>query len=229
MTNIKSLFIGLLLLTVETTTYGQTNKIDIGVEGSPSLIFLRGNDIIKQWHKPTIGFLGGLFFQFNFKKIGSLRTNIAYERKGSIMTAQTTDINGNPLGEVTTHTNFDYLTLPVLVRATFGKKVQFFVNVGPYFGYLIKQTFVSKGDNIPTTTSDNTYRDKRFDTGISTGLGLSVPIKTKFAFSFEVRNNLGLYNTSAVPVANDGTVKTNSTNFLFGFAYKLGQRSSDTK
>jgi hypothetical protein len=229
MTNIKSLFFGLFLLTVLGTTYGQTNKFDVGVEGSPSLIFLRGNDIIDNLHKPTIGFSGGLFFQYNFKKVVSLRTNIAFERKGSVLSSQTTDINGNPLGEITTNTNFDYLTLPILVRATFGKKVQFFVNAGPYFGYLIKQTFVSKGDNIPTTTSDNTSLDKRFDTGISTGLGLSVPIKTKFAFSFEVRNNLGLYNVSAVPFANNGTIKTNSTNFLLGFTYKLGQRTSDTK
>jgi len=229
MTNIKSLFFGLFLLTVLGTTYGQTNKFDVGVEGSPSLIFLRGNDIIDNLHKPTIGFSGGLFFQYNFKKVVSLRTNIAFERKGSVLSSQTTDINGDPLGEITTNTNFDYLTLPILVRATFGKKVQFFVNAGPYFGYLIKQIFVSKGDNIPTTTSDNTSLDKRFDTGISTGLGLSIPIKTKFAFSFEVRNNLGLYNVSAVPVANNGTIKTNSTNFLLGFTYKLGQRTSDTK
>ena len=229
MTNIKLLFFGLFLLTVLRTTYGQTNKFDIGFEGSPSLIYLRGNDIIKQYHKPTIGFFGGLFFQYNFKKIVSLRTNIAFDRKGSVLTAQATDINGNPLGEVTTHTNFDYLTFPILVRATFGKKVRYFVNAGPYFGYLIKQTFVSKGDNIQTTTSDNTSLDKRFDTGISTGLGFSVPIKTKFAFSFEVRNNLGLYNVSAVPVANNGTIKTNSTNFLLGFTCKLGQRTSDTK
>jgi len=229
MTTFKSIVFGLLILTVGETTYGQTNKFDIGVEGSPSLTFLRGNDFIDNNHKPTIGFYGGLFFQYNFKKVVSLRTNIAFERKGSILKSEATDINGNPLGEITTNTNFDYLTFPILARATFGKKVQYFINAGPYFGYLIKQTFVSKGDNIPTTTSDNTSLDKRFDTGISTGLGLSVPIKTNFAFSFEVRNNLGLYNVSAVPIVNNGTIKTNSTNFLLGFTYKLGQRTSDTK
>jgi Outer membrane protein beta-barrel domain len=111
----------------------------------------------------------------------------------------------------------------------FGQKVQFFVNAGPYFGYLIKQTFVRTGDNIPTTTSNNTSLNNWFDTGISTGLGLSVPIKTKFAFSFEVRNNLGLYNVSDVPAINNGTIKTNSINFLFGFTYKLGQRTLETK
>ena len=229
MTNIKSLFLGLLFLTIGETSFGQTNKFDIGVEGSPTITFLRGNAFIDKYHKPTMGFAGGLSFQYNFKKIISLRTNIAFERKGSVLTSQTTDIIGNPLGEKTTNTNFDYLTFPILIRATFGKKILYFVNAGPYFGYLIKQTFVSKDDNIPTITSDNTSLDKRFDTGISTGLGLSVPIKTKFAFSFEVRNNIGLYNVSAVPVANNGTIKTNSTNFLLGFTYKLGQRTSDTK
>jgi hypothetical protein len=229
MTNIKSLFLGLLFLTAGETSFGQRTIFDIGIEGSPTVTFLRGNDFIDNNHKPTTGFTGGLFFQYNFKKIISLRTNIAFERKGSVLTSQTTDINGNPLGEFTTNTHFDYLTLPILVRATFCKKVQFFVNAGPYFGYLIKQTFVSKGDNIPTSTSDNTSLNNRFDTGISTGLGLSVPIKTKFAFSFEVRNNLGLYNVSDVPVVNNGTIKTNSTNFLLGFTYKLGQRTTDTK
>lgn len=225
MTKLRSFYFGLILLTICGTIYGQTNKFDIGIESSPSLTFIYGNDIIDNNHKPTIGYSGGLFFQYNFKKVVSLRTNISYERKGSVFTSQATDMNGNPLGEITTNTNFDYLTLPILVRATFGKKVQFFVNAGPYFGYLIKQTFVSKGDNIQTTTSDNTSLFKRLDTGLSTGLGLSVPIKTKFALSFEVRNNLGLYNLSVFPVANNGTIKTNSTNFLLGFTYKLGQRS----
>ncbi|OFY87283.1 MAG: hypothetical protein A3F72_17450 [Bacteroidetes bacterium RIFCSPLOWO2_12_FULL_35_15] len=53
-----------LLLAV--IVFGQQNKIDIGIEGSPSLIFLRGNDIIKKYHKPAIGFSSGLFFQYNF-------------------------------------------------------------------------------------------------------------------------------------------------------------------
>ncbi|MBL7785002.1 MAG: PorT family protein [Chitinophagales bacterium] len=229
MTKIKSLWFGLFLLSIGTTIYGQTNRFDVGVEGSPSLIFMGGNNYISSYQKPTIGFSSGLFFQFNFKKIISLRTNLSFERKGSIIYSQMIDVNGNPVGKVTTNINFDYLTFPLLVRATFGKKIHFFVNAGPYFGYLIKQTFVSKGDNIPNTTYDRTSDNKRFDIGISKGLGFSVPIKEKFEFSFEARNNLGLYNVSAVPIENNGTTKTNSTNFLFGFTYKFGQRASDTK
>jgi len=226
MKNIKMLLIGLLIFTVGNSTFGQTNKIDIGIEGSPSLTFLRSKYITNK--NVTLGFSGGIFFQFNFKKIFSLRTNISYERKGSALNGEATDEYGNSIGKITTHSNFDYLTLPILVRATFGKKVQYFVSTGPYFGYLLKQTFVSKGD-IPKTTSDNTSNYKCFDIGISTGLGLSVPIKTKFAISFELRSNLGLYNINAVPTVTKEPIKTNSINFLFGFMYRLGQRTSDAK
>lgn len=238
MTNIKSLCLGLFFLTIWGTTYGQTNKFDIGIEGSPSLIFLRGINTIPihkttvfldKLIKPTIGFSGGLFFQYNFKKVVSLRTNIAFERKGFTFPILRTDSSGNLLGEFTANANYDYMTLPILVRATFGDRGQFFVNAGPYFGYLIKRTNVSKGDNIPTATDNQTSLTKRFDTGISTGLGLSVPIKTKFAFSFEVRNNLGLYNVNAMPAPNNSTNKTSSTSLILGFNYKLGQRTSDTK
>jgi hypothetical protein len=151
MTKIKMLFTGLLFLTFVNTTLGQTNKFEIGIDGSPTLTFLRGNDFIENNHKSAIGFSGGLFFQFNFKKIISLRTNIAFERKGSAFTSQATDFNGNPLGKITSNTNFDYLTFPILVRATFGKKIQYFVNAGPYFGYLIKQTYVSEDENNTRT------------------------------------------------------------------------------
>ncbi len=229
MTNLKALYLLLLYFTVVVTAYGQTNKLEIGVEGSPSLIFLYGNEFIANNHKPSIGFTGGVFFQFNFKKTFSLRTNIAFERKGNALNADDiTNEFGDPLGKIKLNTHLNYLTLPILARATFGKKIQFFINAGPYFGYLINESVVFKGKNILTTNS-NTSLYKRFDTGIATGLGLSIPIKSKFAISFETRNNLGLYNISALPIVNNETIKTNSTNFLFGFTYKFGQQTSDLK
>jgi len=223
MINLKSLFCGLFFLTFITTIYGQTHQFELGLEGGPSLISIRGNRFIDHFNEPTIGFTGGLFFQYNLKKIVSLRTNIAFERKGSLLTSKILDNFGNPIGEMNTNMHFDYLTLPILVRAKFGEKVQFFFNAGPYIGYLIKQHTISKGDNIPSFTFDNTSQYKRFDTGISTGLGLSVPVKTKFAFTFEARNNLGLLNVSHVQMIDNGTIKTNSTNLILGFTYKLGQ------
>jgi len=216
------IFIGLAFY----TTYGQTSKFEFGLEGGPSLISLRGNDIIDDLNDPTIGFTGGLFFQYNFNKIIALRTNLAYERKGSIVKQQTYDSSSNSYWDVKTNLNFDYLTLPLLNRAPFGNRVLFFVNTGPYLGYLLKQTYVESGENIPTKTLVATSSFKKFDLGVSAGLGLLVPIKQNLAFSLEARNNLGLYDISATPIINDGSVKTNSTNLLLGIVYKFGARST---
>lgn len=226
MTKIKLIILGFTILTFE-SIFGQENKIDIGPEGGPSLIFMRGNAIIASTNSPTIGFSGGVFLQYNFKKILSLRTSIAYERKGSIVNGQAGYVYGNPIDVGTTHINDDYLTIPLLVRAKFGRKMKYFFNAGPYLGYLLKETFVLRGENTPKTKIDNTSLNKRFDYGLSTGLGFVIPIKDKFAFSIEIRNNLGLFNTSAVSVVNNGTIKTNSTNLLFGFTYKLGRKIED--
>src|SRR5690554_2721810 len=217
---LKSLIIGLLFLLIE-TAYGQTSKFEIGIEGGPSIMSLRGNEAIDSLHETTTRFSGGLFLQFNFNKNLSLRTNIAFERKGSEATIRGFDFFGNWVDEEDVKVNYDYLTMPILARVTFGKRVKYFVNAGPYFGYVLKQNMVIKSSIAPTRNEDGTSMSKRYDIGFSTGLGASVPILSNVSLSFEVRNNLGLINTSSVEVYNDGTVKTNSTNFLIGISYNI--------
>ena len=105
--------------------------------------------------------------------------------------------------------------------------MNYFINAGPFIGFLIKETDQAEVINIGNAKKDHTDLYKRFDTGISAGVGIAIPIKEKFIFTCEVRNNLGLYNVNIppkTPVVSDGTIKTNSTNLLFGFAYKIGKK-----
>jgi hypothetical protein len=210
--------------------FGQMNRFEIGAEGSPSLIFLFGNKVLRDNHKPFIGFSGGAYFQYNFSKMISLRTDIAFERKGSCFPLTFTNEIGETIEQITAKTNFNYLTMPVLLRITLGKKIKFFANSGVFFGYLIKQTsvFHTKIVSPSLRKQDNTSFDKRFDFGISMGLGFSIPIKERFQLSFELRNNMGLLNISAVGVYGNGTIQTNSTNLLIGFGYKFGQAKKAT-
>ena len=193
----------------------QTNKFELGVEASPSITFLKGSSFIENFYDPTLGFSGGLSFQYNIGKRIALRTNIAYERKGGI-SRNNFYYNGNLIQNSSINFNFDYLTLPILVRFSFGKKVKYFVNTGPYFGYLLSQTFVTKGDNFNTWTNDYTSATNKFDFGVSFGTGLQYPLKEKIYLSSEIRGNLGLYNT--IP---NGDTKVNSVNLLLGIAYRL--------
>jgi hypothetical protein len=50
-------------------------------------------------------------------------------------------------------------------------------------------------------------------------------MKEKIALSFEVRNNLGMNDISTLPISNNGTIKTNSTQLLLGIVYKLKPRT----
>jgi len=218
----------IILILCSSLVFGQTNKYEVGLELGPSLNSLRGNDILDKNNDFSFAFSSGLTFQYNFPKFISIRTNISFERKGLTTQGSATDQDGNQIGELTIHSNFDYLTIPILGRLTFGKKINFFVNAGPYIGYLIKQTDVTEAfGEYPKTENDNTDNFKRTDLGITTGLGVRFPIKNKLFLSLEIRNNFGLTNISSVPVVNDGAIKTNSTNLLIGIEYRFGTRIND--
>jgi len=220
------LIISLLLLVNCTIAFAQVNNIYLGPEGGPGLGILWGNNIIDGNRKPAIAGTAGYAFQYNFTKIIALRASVTYQRAGTDQSVEYTDINGNNLGTSTVHNKFDYMTLPLLARATFGKKVNFFVDAGPYFGVLIKEETVTVTP-VGKYSNNITGNFKRFDTGIAEGLGILIPFGGSFAVSFEARDNTGLYNINkpqtyyGVPAVSPNILRTNTTNFIFAFIYKL--------
>jgi len=218
-----SLIVILSSLTI--VSFGQSNILDIGVEGGLSSASLRGNDYINKYHSSRIGYSGGLFVQYNLKKTISFRSGCYYELKGSSLEYQVIDYNGQQIGAIQGKENFDYLTIPLLIRATLGKKIHYFFNVGPYYSLLQKQTVHTESfQDYLETTINQTNNFKKIEIGISCGFGLSYILINKYAFSFEARNNLGITNTWNFSEANDGVIKTNALIFLFGFSYKFLQR-----
>jgi hypothetical protein len=199
----------------------KAQSCDAGLELGPGVSTLRGNFWVESLNAPRIGFTGGVFIQKNCSDLISFRTALLFERKGSSFTGPVTDEEGNSMGDMRTNFNFDYLTVPLLFRTTVGKKVRFFANAGPYFSYLLKQTVVSRGDQISTMRQADTEGYKRFDMGITAGIGLSFPVCSTMNMNVEVRNNLGLVNTSDRPMADNGKIMHNSTNLLVGVSYRL--------
>jgi len=203
---------------------GQSKKINLGVELGPSYTFLWGNHFISENNDPTNGYAAGFAFQYNFSNLFSLHSNLAYEKKGTKSTANLRDDQGNFLGLFTVHNNLNYITLPVLARLSFGNKMKFFINTGPYVSFLAKQTYVHEAIlELPEQKYDGTDAYQGIDFGLSSGLGFTIPISDSFFFSLEARNNLGIYNISKLPLSYDGGLLTNSTNLLLGFSYQFGQ------
>jgi hypothetical protein len=220
MTKLNSILLAVLCCTT-LTTFGQ-NKIEIGVEGGPNLGFQRGNELIKKYRSSIVGFSGGVSFQYNFEKNISLRTGLSYEQKGGALKNYPVLFFSDGIRRnVRICFRFNYLTVPVLVRASFGEKRHFFVNAGPYFSYLLEEvvTFSGAGTSKERYTFNRT--DGKWDMGVSAGLGAFIPLGEKLVLTLELRNNLGLYNINSAPVYGDETIKNNSTNLLIGLAYRI--------
>ena len=214
-----------IILTAFTISAGaQSYRMNVGTEGGVSLAGLRGNALITDGSRLRLGFSGGVFAQYNFPRHFALRTGCYFERKGSAFELTFTDINGTPIATINGKENFDYLTVPLLFRYSFGEKINCFVNAGPYIGFLLKQTeYTEAFQNVPESTIDRTANFVDTETGVSFGAGVNYPVNEKYMFSFEVRNNLGLTNVSALPILGGDVIKTNALNFLFGIHYRLGK------
>lgn len=221
---IITIFISILFIN---PIYSQDSNIEIGIEGGPSLTFFRGESNQTRFSDPSFTSVLGVTFQKNFSKTFSLRTGLAYENKGAIIQDVFTNDTGSPIGSYESRFSYHYLNIPLLAKLSFGNKTKFFLNGGPFLGYLIKRTFsyplISVGKEAPiTSTIDNTKYSKRIDLGLSGGLGLSFSLGKKVNLNTELRYNYGLINTNSSLVNRNQITKTNSVNFLIGLLFKLG-------
>lgn len=211
--------------------FGQANRFELGIEVFPNISSLNGTEYKNGFYEPILNFGSGVFFQYNIRKHFALRTNIAYERKGSIIKYEASDINGNPIdGDFFASSNFDYATIPLLFRFRFGDRINYFINSGPYFGYLIQQVYKNNLFSTTPQSVEGTFLHKKIDLGYTIGLGFSLPVNSKFGVSLELRNNLGLYNVSDMPPPYfESFTKTRSLNFILGLNYFLDHNNTRTK
>jgi opacity protein-like surface antigen len=213
--NIKLLFFALAIIHTN-FIFAQTKKFQIGLEGGPSLASIDGKDRFKNNHNSKVGYAVGLSLQYDVSKIFSIRTGVGFERKGYKMSLYNPLINVDA-GDLRFH--FDYLTAPLLARITLGNKYKFFANAGPYFAYLLS---VNDSRNF-TKHYPESWKQyyKRFDWGITGGIGGAVEVKDNLSLTLEVRYNLGLNNYIKENPSLPFKSYINSAGILAGVAYKL--------
>lgn len=221
----KSILIALSFISIGTSSlHAQNSMFDLGLEGGPNLSTVSiTSKFFEANTKPVAFGSGGFIFQYNFKNFLSLKTGLSYQRKGfQFPEGPLVNIDGYFIGTGKTTYSLDYMTLPILVKASFGEKVQFFVNAGPYVGFLL-----GKNERFKSITNDSEqiYQNKdmtglkRWDFGVAGGVGIAIPIKTFWVISIEARNYTGLSDIAESPNAK---WFTNTTDLRVGVAYKLG-------
>ena len=203
----------------------QSKGFYLGAEGGAGIAALRG-DMYDQ-RSPLLGYAGGVFVQYNFERVFSIRTGWSYDLKGTGFETQAR-ADSTRWENVRAKSKFNYLTVPLLLGFRFGEDINYFVNVGPYAGFLLKQTtYVPPVENRPVVITDDTRSFRGAEFGLSVGVGVSYPVMERFVLSAEIRNNLGLTNINDHYISESKSVRTNAVNLMLGVAYKLGGQNAD--
>jgi hypothetical protein len=220
MKNLSILFSAMLL---SYFSIAQDSKFEFGIQLGPNITNMRyASSTVQSKRAPQIAGTAGLFLQYNISNMFAIRTDPAFERLSDKSTEIIfTDPNGKSIGSGKMYFHYDYISVPILVRASIGNQVKFFLNAGPSLGFLFNQTTISEL-TTQTSKTKNTDRYQTLNFGITSGIGIALPVNEAFSLSLELRNNFGLSNIS-VSSNNNKAFKASTTSLLIGFSYKLGK------
>jgi hypothetical protein len=155
---VLAIFVGLLLIS---RAFGVSGEIKIGAHGGLSIPNIRGSetDLFSRGFKSRQGPYFGLSADIGLTHRFSLVVDLNYTSQGGLRTGMqpiTMELPpGLPLppgtilyADFRNETILDYIEIPVLGRFTFGDKIRFFVNAGPYVGFLVRARAVTKGTSV---------------------------------------------------------------------------------
>lgn len=222
----KKLFVLLLFLSINLIGQNDSiNKLHVGLELSHSITNMYGNVYFSESvRKP--GYTLGLNLQYDLSKFLSIRSGLIYELKGNKYSLYYRDENNNVIVDNNGYTdrydvvyNYNYITLPLLIKFTTPGTNKIFFNTGPYFSYLINsnsKNFINGEEYYYNTTNMGSL----FDIGLSIGLGGWFKINDNIKISTEIRDNIGLYNING---NSEYPLKHNTVNFVLCLLYTINK------
>ena len=216
-----SVLLAFLLCISSAIIYAQTSRASFEVAGGPGYSFLPGSTSPPD----KIGFQIGLFSNIRINHLFSIHTGISFDRKGSKYSSIRLHEFQNMENEML-DLNYDYFSIPLVLRLTFHKPFTFFINSGFYGARLHSNMLISNGKYEGYICYNNTPFAPTFDYGLVNGLGVLIPIHRQVELTAELRNNRGLSDITGEPdyFLHEGkSVRTNLTTFLIGVSIRLGE------
>jgi hypothetical protein len=253
---VPAIFIGILLTA---WGLGLAGEINVGAHGGICIPNLRGKDtdLFSRGFKSRQGPYFGLSADIGLARRFSLAVDLNFTSQGGLRTGmQPITIELPPslpvppgtilYADFRNETVLDYVEIPVLARLTFGRKIRFFVDAGPYFGYLVRAKALTRGTSAlfldetgaqpiiipPDTeplivdlgaTTDVKDSLKKTNVGLAGGGGLIYPLGPG-EIIFEARFQLGLTTLQNNP-ETDGHSQTGAIVISLGYVLPLARRN----
>ena len=161
------------------------------------------------------GVHAGIFTEWFEHRGLSIRASFQYEQKGFEYTFMTADATGTIIGEMTSSSRLDYISVPILGKYSVGKDkwVGYFM-AGPRFDIFLGA--VEGGGNVLFGAEDD-YKDLVL--GLSAGFGIERKVSAKNRLSLEFQYNYDpfyLYESTNIATGNDFRLKNESFNISIG-------------
>ncbi|HYM92794.1 MAG TPA: porin family protein [Chitinophagaceae bacterium] len=245
-------FLALLAISFNAQSLSAQKETQLGVKGGlaiPNLTTTTSNPLSNGW-KSRLGPYFGAFVNFELSNRLSIQTELNYSAQGGKKNGVqampgsnfTAFFSPNPAPQYlyatyNSESMLNYLELPILVMADFplSKTWTFFVDAGPYAGYLLSAKDVTKGSSnvyldagetqqiTPQAVSFDGTKDiksdlKKFNTGIQGGIGFSLKLKSGLLI-LSGGGNYGLVNIQKDKA--NGSNHTGAGTVTLGYSIKL--------
>lgn len=227
----KGLILSILFCSILYTALAQKNKstnrkanMEYGFLSGANFNSIRKNNqnvFLKENLTNYTGLSIGGYLKININQLFGIKVLAQYDQNGYRLGEITfTDASGYELapGNVTIKTT--YLNFPIVGEFTFGHKIKYYVNAGPYIGFLVASnvfTKISSTSNFAGYSSkEKTDGYKSTNIGASLGAGTLIPIYKNIQLHIGIKNNIGLSNITK-PISSDNSpFKTNAFSILAG-------------
>jgi len=221
---IRFWFILFFVYGLSTIVYAQTSRASFEVAGGPGFSFLRGGGYASSIPDGA-GFQVGLFTDIRINQVFSVHTGLSFDRKNSKYPAERFTLNYAFEGEHF-NLNYDYFSLPLVIRASFFKPLKLYINTGIFLARIHSLTLTPEGNFWDILSYNYTSFVPDYEFGLVNGIGIKVPLHKQLELTAEIRNNRGLSDvklTKEYLFGGAPNVRTNLTTMMVGISMRLGK------
>ena len=203
----KKLFISLLFVFgILSTSHAQgKGKIELGFGLGYSTYTVTSSNI-QASSGIGINFAGSAEYYFSDR--WGIKTKLVYDQKGwndGFIRLNPDDFS------YTTDYKLNYLTVPVLGNWHFGKKRNWYLNFGPYLGFLLNAKETTLGTDVKDAFNGT-------DFGLALGIGVKIPVSNNLKVLIEYDGQSGMTN---IFKTSNTTVRNSRSSFNIGLNYTL--------
>mgnify|MGYP000403137862 CR=1 FL=1 len=177
--NFIKIFLSVLLLSCFLSNAQNKGNFEYGFAVGPSLTSV--TTFFDQQADPSFNFHARISGEYYFSDTWAMRAEVYYDNKG-FADGFVQDSNSN---RIETDFNLTYITIPLKAGLHFGNNGNFYINLGPYVGFLINAE-----DSETSTDRKEFFRSTDF--GFASGIGYMFDLSEKMRLSVEFNRQSGV-------------------------------------